>query len=118
VPAAALAVATGAPRFLALLAVTVPVLVGGALVNVFRPRFAPDLFGGVETPLGNTGAVTVLLWFAWGPVLAVVPMTVLLASAVESSGADALLRAVVIGALLAAGLGAYAARRAARLNSA
>jgi Family of unknown function (DUF6297) len=118
VPVAALAVATGAPRFLALLAVTVPVLVGGALVNVFRPRFAPDLFGGVETPLGNSGAITVLLWFAWGPVLAVVPMTVLLASAVESSGAEALLRAVVIGAPLAAGLGAYAARRAARLNSA
>jgi hypothetical protein len=118
VPVTALAVAAGAPRFLALLAVTVPVLVGGALVNVFRPRFAPDLFGGAETPVGNTAAITVLVWFAWGPVLALAPMTALLSGAVGSPAAGPLQRAVVIGALLAAGLGAYAARRAARLNSA
>jgi hypothetical protein len=118
VPVTALAVAAGAPRFLALLAVTVPVLVGGALVNVFRPRFAPDLFAGVETPLGNTAAISVLGWFAWGPMLALAPMTALVSGAVGSAAAGPLQRAVVIGALLAAGLGAYAARRAARLNSA
>jgi hypothetical protein len=118
VPVTALAVAAGAPRFLALLAVTVPVLVGGALVNVFRPRFAPDLSGGTETPVGNTAAITVVVWFAWGPVLALAPMTALLSGAVGSPAPGPLQRAVVIGALLAAGLGAYAARRAARLNSA
>jgi Family of unknown function (DUF6297) len=118
VPVTVLAVAAGAPRFLALLAVTVPVLVGGALVNVFRPRFPPDLFAGAETPVGNTAAITVLVWFAWGPVLALAPMTALMSGAVGSAAAGSLQRAVVIGALLAAGLGAYAARRAARLNSA
>jgi hypothetical protein len=117
-PVTALAVAAGDPRFLVLLAVTVPVLVGGALVNVFRPRFAPDLFGGVETPVGNTAAIQVVLWLAWGPVLAVAPMTALLAGAVGPSRPGALARAVVIGGGLAAGLGMYAARRAARLWSA
>ena len=118
VPVTALAVAAGAPRFLALLAVTVPVLVGGALVNVFRPRFAPDLFGGTETPVGNTAAITMVAWFAWGPVLALAPLTALLSGAVGSPAPGPLQRAVVIGALLAGGLGVYAARRAARLNSA
>jgi len=118
VPVTVLAVAAGAPRFLALLAVTVPVLVGGALVNVFRPRFPPDLFAGTETPVGNTAAITVLVWFAWGPVLALGPMTALVSGAVGSPAPGALQRAVVIGALLAGGLGTYAARRAARLNSA
>jgi hypothetical protein len=118
VPVTVLAVAAGKPWILALLAVTVPVLVGGALVNVFRARFHPDLFGGFETPVGNTAAITVVLWFAWGPLLAVAPMTVLLASAIGPYHHGALLRAVVIGGGLAAGLGAYAARRAARLRSA
>jgi hypothetical protein len=118
VPVTALAVAAGAPRFLALLAVTVPVLVGGALVNVFRPRFAPDLFAGTETPMGNTAAITVVVWFALGPVLALAPLTALLSGAVGSPAPGPLQRAVVIGALLAGGLGVYAARRAARLNSA
>jgi hypothetical protein len=100
-----------------LLAVTVPVLVAGALVNVFRARFPPDLFDRVETPLGNTAAIQVILWLAWGRVLAVAPMTVLLASAVRPHQPGALVRAV-IGAGLAAGVAAYAARRARRLGSA
>jgi hypothetical protein len=117
VPVTALAVATGDPRLLALLAVTVPVLVGGALVNALRPRFPPDLFGGVETPVGNTAAIQLIFWLAWGPVLAVAPMTALLASAVGPSHPGALARALVIGGGLAAGLGVYAARRAGRLWS-
>jgi Family of unknown function (DUF6297) len=116
------AVAAGDPGLIVLLLVTVPVLVGGALVNVFRGEFAPDLFAGVDTPFGNTAAVKIVFWYAWGPVLAVAPMTALLSSALGAShnGAShhaALVRAVVIGAALAAGLGAYAARRAARLRS-
>jgi Family of unknown function (DUF6297) len=118
VPVAAVAVAAGNPGLIALLAVTVPVLVTGALVNVFRPRFMPDLFGGFETPVGNSAAIVILFWLILGPLLAVVPMAVLLPSALGASHAAALVRTVVIGAALAGGLGAYAARRAARLYSA
>jgi Family of unknown function (DUF6297) len=117
-PAIALAVAAGDPWLVALLAVTVPVLVAGALVNVFRPRFHPDLFGGFETPVGNSAAIIVVLWLAWGPVLAVVPMTVLLSSALGASQHGAVVRAVAVGAGLAVAVGAYAVRRAARLRAA
>jgi hypothetical protein len=117
VPVVAAAVAAGDPRFVAWLVVTVPVLVAGALVNVFRPRNHPDLFGGVETPIGNTAAIGVLLWFVWGPVLAVAPMTALLASALGPSRPGVLLRTVVFALALAGGLGAYAAVRARRLRS-
>jgi hypothetical protein len=120
VPVVALAVATGDPRPLALLAVAVPVLVAGALVNVFRGDFPLDMFAGVDTPLGNTATFKILFWSAWGPVVAVAPLTVLLASALAASGgraADgAVARTVVLGAALAVGLAAYAARRAGRLR--
>jgi Family of unknown function (DUF6297) len=117
-PVIALAVAAGDPWLVALLAVTVPVLVAGALVNVFRSRFPPDLFGGFETPVGNTASIIVVLWLAWGPVLAVLPMTVLLSSALGPSQHGAVARTVVIGAGLAVAIGAYAARRATRLRAA
>jgi hypothetical protein len=117
VPVAVVA-ATGNPGLIALLAVTVPVLVTGALVNVFRPRFMPDLFGGFETPVGNSAAIVVVFWLILGPLLAVVPMAVLLPSALGASHAGAVGRAVIVGAALAAGLGTYAVRRAARLYSA
>jgi Family of unknown function (DUF6297) len=118
VPVVAFAAAAGDPRFIALLAVTAPVLVAGALVNVFRPRFMPDLFGGFETPVGNTAVIMVFLWLVLGPLAAVVPMAVLLPSALGASHAGAVTRAVVAGAVLAGVLGTYAARRAARLGSA
>jgi hypothetical protein len=118
VPVIAFAATAGDPRLVALLAVTVPVLVAGALVNVFRPRFMPDLFGGFETPVGNTAAIVVVLWLALGPLVAVVPMALLLPSALGASHAAAAVRAVVAGAVLAGVLGSYAARRAARLGSA
>ena len=114
-PVAAACLATGDPRPLALLAVTVPVLVTGALVNVFRPPLTPDMFVGAETAVGNTAIFNIVFWYAWGTLLAVVPMTVLLSDAIRSPGPGSLARAVVIGALLAAGLGAYAVRRARRL---
>jgi hypothetical protein len=113
----ALSVASGDPRYLVLLAVTVPVLVAGALVNAFRPEFPPDLFSGVDTPLGNTAAYRMVFWLAWGPVCAVVPMTALLSGALGSPAAGPLERAVVIGAGLAIVLGIYAGRRAGRLRA-
>jgi hypothetical protein len=116
-PVAAACLATGDPRPLALLAVTVPVLVAGALVNVFRPPLTPDMFVGAETPVGNTAVINIVFWYAWGTLLAVVPMTVLLSGAIGSPGPGSLARAVVIGALLAAGLGSYAVRRARRLQA-
>jgi hypothetical protein len=118
VPVVAASVAAGDPRFLVWLVVTVPVLVGGALVNVFRPRQHPDLFGGVETPVGNTAAIGVLLWFVWGPVLAVAPMTALLISAIGPSRPGVLARTVVVALGLAIGLCTYAAVRARRLRAA
>ena len=117
IPAAAVCVAAGDLRPLALLAVIIPVLVGGALVNAFRGSFSPSLFVGVDTPVGNTAALSILFWYAWGTVLAVLPMTVLVSSALRSPGPAPLARALVIGAGLAAGLGAYAARRAGRLRA-
>ena len=117
IPAAAVCVAAGDLRPLALLVVTIPVLVGGALVNAFRGSFSPSLLVGVDTPVGNTAALSILFWYAWGTVLAVLPMTVLVSSALRSPGPAPLVRALVIGAGLAAGLGAYAARRAGRLRA-
>jgi hypothetical protein len=117
VPVTVACIVSGDLRPLALLAVTIPVLVGGALVNVFRGSFSPSLFVGADTPVGNTAAFSILFWYAWGTVLAVLPMTVLVSSALGSTGSGPLVRALVIGAGLAAGLGAYAARRAGRLRA-
>ncbi len=117
VPAAVACLAAADFRPLALLGVTIPVLVGGALVNVFRGSFSPSLLVGADTPVGNTAALSIVFWYAWGTVLAVLPMTVLVSSALGSPGPVPLVRALVIGAGLAGGLGAYAARRARRLRA-
>ena len=116
-PVIALAVADGSPRPLLLLAVAVPVLVAGALVNVFRGEFPLDMFAGVDTPLGNTAVFRIIFWSAWGPLASVGVLTFLLASALSSPAGGAVTRTVVLGAGLAAALGAYAARRAARLRN-
>jgi hypothetical protein len=118
VPAAVACAAAGDLRPLALLVVTIPVLVTGALVNVFRGSFSPSMLVGADTPVGNTAALNIVFWYAWGTVLAVLPMTVLIASALGSPGPAPLVRALVIGAGLAAGLGVYATRRARRLRAA
>ena len=111
-PVAALALAGGGARPVALAVVTVPVLVAGALVNAFRGLPPVDLLAGIDTPLGNTAAINVLIWYAWGPALAIVPMALLLPGAVTSPGLAPLIRAVVIGAGLATALGIVATRRA------
>ena len=117
VPVLVACVLAGDPRPLALLVVTVPVLVAGALLNVFRAPLTPDLFMGFDTPVGNTAAISIVIWVALGPLLSVGPMTVLLSRAVSSPGSGPLITAVVIGAGLAAGLGGYAAHRAGRLRA-
>jgi uncharacterized protein DUF6297 len=117
VPVVVACVLAGDPRPLALLVVTIPVLVAGALLNVFRAPLTPELFMGFDTPVGNTAAINIVIWVAWGPVLSVGPMTVLLSRAVSAPGSGALASAVVIGAGLAVGLGAYAAHRASRLRA-
>jgi hypothetical protein len=117
IPAVAISVAAGDPRPVLLLAVTIPVLVAGALVNTYRGTMPANVFVGFDTPLGNTALINIVIWYAWGPVLAVTPMTLLLPSALGSHGTGGLERAVVIGAALAAGLGVYATRRAERLRA-
>jgi len=114
VPATVAAVAGGDPRLLVLLAVTIPVLVTGAMVNVFRGEFPMDMFAGVDTPFGNTAALKILFWSAWGPLLAVGSLTLLVVTGLRS--AHGLTTAVVIGAGLTAALGTYATTRAGRLR--
>lgn len=87
------------------------------MINVFRPEFPPDLFGGVDTPLGNTAAYRLVFWLARGPLLAVSPMSLLLSSAVSRPSGASLARAVIIGAALAVILGAYTAHRAGQRRS-
>jgi Family of unknown function (DUF6297) len=117
VPAAVAGIVSGDLRPLVLLVVTIPVLVSGALVNVFRGSFSPAIFVGADTPVGNTAALSIVFWYAWGTVLAVLPMTVLVSSAFGSTGSGSLVRSLVVGAGLAVGLGVYAARRAGRLRA-
>jgi hypothetical protein len=118
IPVLVASVVTGHPRFLILLVVTVPVLVGGAMVNVFRGPFPLGSFAGADTPFGNTAAVQLVFWYFWGPLLAVAPMTALLASSIRAPTDGPTARALFLGAALAAGLGWYAARRAERLRAA
>ena len=94
-------------------------LVAGALVNVFRPQFAPDMFGGVETPVGNTAAITgdLLVRVGTGARGGADDRAAVRRDRLVPGPAP-LARAVVIGAVLAGLLGAYAARRAARLRAA
>ena len=58
-----------------------------------------------------------VFWFARGPLLAVLPMSLLLSSAVTRPSGASLARVVIIGVALAAVLGAYTARRAGQRRS-
>ena len=112
---------------LLLVLVTVAVLVAGALVNVYRGTLPPDAFSGFDTPVGNTSAITIAAWTAMGPVLAVVPMTALLAlggagfvaGAVPASGSGwaAVIRTAILALVLAFLLGRLAMGRARRLRA-
>lgn len=117
VPAAVLAAWTGHGALLPLLAATIPVLVGGALVNSFRGQLEGEMFEGFDTPLGNSSGITIFLWYVTGPLLAVGPGLILWYVAVRSER----VRPVIIVAVLAAGLGYWllsiAANRARRLRT-
>jgi hypothetical protein len=117
-PATVLAVLTGNVRLLALVAVTIPVLVGGALVNSFRGQLESEMFTGFDTPMGNTSGIMITLWYVTGPLLAIAPMIVLYRSVIGSAGASRTVLVVVLAGALAAWLGTIAARRARRLKSA
>jgi hypothetical protein len=116
-PAAALAVVTGHARLIPLVAVAIPVLVGGALVNSFRGELEGRMFEGFETPLGNSSGVTISLWYVTGPLLSIGPMIVLLQRSISSGHAGTTVWTVVLSIALAAWLGSIARGRARRLRS-
>jgi hypothetical protein len=116
-PAVALALATGRVRLLGLAAVTIPVLVAGALLNAYRGPMPASLFAGFDTPAGNTAAVSIAAWYASGPLIAIAPMIPLLANALGRHPPGLTPQLTVIAAVLAAGMGIFAARRAMRLKS-
>jgi hypothetical protein len=117
IPAAVLAGLTGHLRLLVLVAVAIPVLVAGALVNSFRGELEGEMFGGFDTPLGNSSGITIALWYATGPLLAIGPLIVLCYRAVTSAQSARLVQAVVLSAVLATWLALIATRRARRLRS-
>jgi hypothetical protein len=116
-PASLLAVATGNVRLLPLVAVTIAVLVGGALVNSFRGPLEAEMFAGFETPAGNSSGVTIALWYVTGPLLAIAPMIVAYHGAIDARKPGQIGTVVVLSAALATWLGFIAARRARRLRS-
>jgi hypothetical protein len=117
IPAAVLASLTGHSRLLALVAVAIPVLVAGALVNSFRGELEGEMFGGFDTPVGHSSGVTIALWYATGPLLAIGPLILLDYRTVTSARPERLVQAVVLSAVLGAWLAFIATRRARRLRS-
>jgi hypothetical protein len=116
VPAAVLAAATGHGALIPLAILTIPVLVGGALVNSFRGQLEGEMFEGFDTPLGNSSGITITLWYVTGPLLAVGPLLILWYAAIRKGhGGSPII--VILAALLAAWLGYIAAGRARRLRS-
>ncbi len=117
IPAAVLAAVAGRAPLVAVVAVAIVVLVGGALVNSYRgPLEAEALTYGYETPVGNTGGIVVVLWYATGPLLAIAPLLVLANRAISAAGHAAIPVVVVLSAALAAWLGSIASRRARKLR--
>jgi len=90
---------------------------GGALVNAYRGQLEAEMFAGFDTPLGNSSGVSITLWYATGPLLAIAPMIVIWHIALGSTKASATVVATLLAAALAAWLGHIAADRAARLKS-
>jgi Family of unknown function (DUF6297) len=118
VPAAALAVAAGKPWLLVVVPAAIVVLVAGALVNVYRgPLEAEALAFGFETPFGNTGSITVVLWYVTGPLLAIGPLIWLGYRALSGQRPGAITTSVILSLALATWLGSIATRRARRLRS-
>jgi hypothetical protein len=116
-PAAALAVLTGRERLLALVAASIAVLVGGALVNGYRGQLEAEMFAGFDTPMGNSSGVSITLWYATGPLLAIAPLIVLWHIALSSAKPRGIVVATLLAVALAAWLGRIAANRATRMKS-
>jgi Family of unknown function (DUF6297) len=116
-PAAALAVLTGRERLLALVAASIAVLVGGALVNGYRGQLEAEMFAGFDTPVGNSSGVSITLWYATGPLLAIAPLIVLWHVALGSAKPRGIVVATLLAVALAAWLGRIAANRATRMKS-
>ncbi len=117
IPAGVLAAVTGRPSLVPVVAAAIVVLVGGALVNSYRgPLEAEALSNGFETPVGSTGSIVVVLWYATGPLLAIAPLLVLANRAISAAGHAAIPVVVVLSAALAAWLGGIASRRARKLR--
>jgi Family of unknown function (DUF6297) len=116
-PAAVLTLITGHARLLLLVAVTIVVLVGGALVNSFRGQLEGEMFEGFDTPLGNSSGVTITLWYVTGPLLAVGPMIILWYAAINAGPTSLAIGQAVLSAALAAWLLRITAGRARRLKT-
>lgn len=117
IPSAVLAIAAGRPALLAMAAAAILALTGGALVNAYRGVFEGEsLAAGFETPVGNTGGIVIIFWYLTGPLLAIAPLIFLFDRALTATPSGVLTIAV-LPVLLAAILGAIAARRARRLRS-
>ncbi|HUA42573.1 MAG TPA: hypothetical protein VMA32_13450 [Streptosporangiaceae bacterium] len=117
-PAAALTIISGHVWLLPLIAATITVLVGGALVNSFRGELEGEMFDGFDTPLGNSSGITIMLWYVTGPLLAIGPMIILWSAAISSARAGRTTPEALVSVALAAWLCSIAARRARRLKTA
>ncbi|MGA8114175.1 MAG: DUF6297 family protein [Actinocatenispora sp.] len=107
------AVLAGSPVPLLVPLVSVPALVGAALVSAYRGPIPSTLFMGAETPMGNTGLINVAAWYAAGPLVAVVlllpPMHLVLGHGTPDGS---LVNYVLWGVAVAAALTYWAVRRA------
>lgn len=117
IPAAIITALAGRGALILLVAATIPVLTGGALVNSFRGQVDGGMFGGFDTPAGHTAGIMIVFWFLTGPLLAVGPMIILWYQAVTSGRASHVILLAVLASGLAAWLGSIAARRARRLHA-
>ncbi len=117
VPAGVLAVLTGNARLVPLVAVTILVLVGGALVSTYRGQLEAVMFEGFDSPLGHSAGVTITLWYVTGPLLAIAPMIAVYYAVLGARNARRTVFAVVLAAALAAWLANIARGRARRLKS-
>jgi Family of unknown function (DUF6297) len=117
IPAAVLAALTGHAPLIAVVAVTIPVLVGGALVNTYRGQLEAEMFGGFDTAVGHSSSVTITLWYITGPMLAIAPMIAVYYAVLEAHTGRRAVFAFVLSAALAAWLVGIARSRARRLKS-
>jgi Family of unknown function (DUF6297) len=117
IPAVPLAVLTGHAALLVVLLPTVAVLVGGALINAFRGQLEAEMFAGFDTPMGNSSGVTITLWYATGPLLAIVPLLVICRLALISPTPTRIVVVLILGTALTTWLASIATRRAERLRA-